>query len=175
MVHHLQFRDTCFIPLNADQIKTLTQALKHVETLTVINSIYYSYDGEASYRYVSFFTVLNLISFDNLQQLNLKIYDGFEIISWAQFIANNPRVKTIVITLYHRQDHFDFNQLVLNARIGTKLTMGGSFQLSQERLRYFKENSSREVRLQVGKKSLMMRQEVFDEIMGEDKEKIEFL
>jgi F-box-like len=169
MVQHLQFRDNRFFPLNADEIKTVTHTLKHVETLTVIST---NYCGEEVF---GSFHLCNLISFDNLQMLKLHILDGRPSISWPRFITNNPKLKTIDVEIIFFEYNFDFKSLVLYAKIGTKLTMGGSFQLTEERLLDFKESSSREVCLQVDNWCLKLSEKVFDEIMGKDNKKIEFL
>jgi F-box-like len=162
--------------LNDENVQILTSNLKHVETLTVWGNSKEPSDSGSNVRIISgFFRFVNHGAFENLRELKLMSFNASELILWAQFIASNPKLQVIDIEIETNEHMLNFKELVMNSRDGMKLIMRGNFKLTEQRLRHFKENSSRRVQLQIPKQSLMMAEEVLEEIMGGDKKLIELL
>jgi F-box-like len=171
-VKHLHLIGMSVSGVNNEDIKVLTSNLKHVKSLTITGTS----ATRSNVRIVSgYFRFVNQGAFDNLRELKLKSFNASELISWAQVIANNPKLQVIDIEIERNQNMVKFKQLVKNSRDGMKLIMRGHFILTENRLRCYKESSSRRIRLQIPKKSLTMTEEVFEEVMGEDKQLIEFV
>jgi F-box-like len=169
-VQHLHLCDMYVGGVNNEDIKTLTSNLKHVESLAITGTS----ATRSNVRIVSgYFRFVNQGAFDNLREL--KSLNASELISWAQVIANNPKLQIIDIEVERNQNMVKFEKLMMNSRDGMKLIMRGHFKLTEDRLRCYKENSWRRVQLQIPKKSLKMTKEVFEEVMGEDKQLIELL
>lgn len=113
-------------------------------------------------------------SFKNLRIITLDTFNAIGTVRWKYVIDNNPKLQLISIEVAFFEQLFAFQQLVSNARSGMTLKFRGNFRLTEDRLRQFKENSARGVRLRVQKSSLTMSEEVFMDIIGEKKEMVEF-
>jgi F-box-like len=190
-VQHLHMSQThpgiVFPGVTDDFVKAVTRQLKHVETLTLTglsqtSSEYLGFleDLEAfPYVNVSFnsgnFDFVNRGGFENLRNLTVKSKSRFDSLRFDSFIAECPKLETIDIEFRCHQRLFNFSKLVSSARNGMTLTMRGYFRLTPAYLQHFKENSLCGVRLQIPKASLMMTEEVFEEIMGEDKQRVELI
>jgi hypothetical protein len=176
---HLSELNTCLFGIVDENMKTVQSNLKHVETLTITGSSE-SYESEDDINSISrtfsgFFRFVENEVFENLRALTMTFFDASLNFFWHKFIVNNLKLQHIEIEIEFNQRYLDFEELVTHVRNGMKLIIRGKFELTEERLRSYKENSSRRVRLQILKYSLMMTEEVFEEIMGEDKQLIELI
>lgn len=142
----------CMPSIKTENIKTATSSWKNVETLTITGS-HKQTPGRILFIFLKrIYQFLNNAAFNNLQELNLNLFDGSDLVSWSQIIANNPKLKIIRAELIYNQEKLNLNEMITSARGGMKLIMRGNFKLTEERRLQFKENSWRGVRLYLPKK-----------------------
>lgn len=176
-VKHLHMNRMLIEP--SDLVHDLKSKFKNLDTLTITgpNIIikFFQFLFLIIYPTAGYFDVVQSGVFDNLQALTLKSFDGIVVIDWAEFISNHPKLEIVDIEINEREENFDFIKLVSSARDGMKLKIQGKFQLTENRLRQFKQNPSQGVRLQVPKSSLKMTEKKFEEIMEKQKNQIEIV
>lgn len=138
-------------------IKKVIQSLKNLKEISISSSTGFAHD-----------LLYNIVS-TSLTSLKLKLGSGDHSINWKQIIDNNPKLKMF----YLEGSGISLANLIASARDQMVLKVKGDFQLTEDILQSLK-SSSKDFHLKVPKSSLMSPMKL-DEILGERRERVEFI
>lgn len=161
--------------ISKEDFQNVGKNLKECVSLTVTGTGTCFLTEHTIANFNKMYEIIRCGTLKNLQTMTLNKFEALEITDWKSVWENHPKLKTIEVEISSNERFFGFKDLVTNARSGTELKFRGTFRLTEGRLHHFKENSLQGIRLKIPKESLAMNEEVFKEIMGEQKQMIEFI